>query len=68
MNPASVCIHFLTSDRLVIRILEKLRDSGNTVVVVEHETSVMRADQIVDIGPNHGATGGESFSRPLPGC
>jgi excinuclease ABC subunit A len=39
--------------------LERLRNAGNTVVVVEHEASVMRAaDQIVDLGPGHGATGG----------
>jgi excinuclease ABC subunit A len=44
----------------LVRILQALRDAGNTVVVVEHEASVMRAaNQIVDLGPGHGATGGE---------
>jgi excinuclease ABC subunit A len=43
-----------------VRILQRLRDQGNTVVVVEHEASVMRAaDQIVDIGPGHGESGGQ---------
>jgi len=42
-----------------VRVLLQLRDAGNTVVVVEHEASVMRAaDQIIDLGPGHGATGG----------
>jgi len=44
----------------LVRILQALRKAGNTVVVVEHEASVMRAaNQIVDLGPGHGATGGE---------
>ncbi len=43
----------------LVRILERLRDSGNTVVVVEHDPMVMRAaDQLVDLGPGHGETGG----------
>lgn len=59
LDEPSVGLHPRDTDRLV-RILEKLRDTGNTVVVVEHEASVMRAaNQIVDIGPGHGATGGE---------
>jgi len=67
LDEPSVGLHPRDTDRL-IRILEKLRDTGNTVVVVEHEASVMRAaDQIVDIGPGHGATGGEVvFQGPLP--
>ncbi|MCO5052672.1 MAG: excinuclease ABC subunit UvrA [Verrucomicrobiae bacterium] len=66
LDEPSVGLHPRDTDRLV-RILEKLRDTGNTVVVVEHEAGVMRAaDQIVDIGPGHGATGGEIvFQGPL---
>ena len=59
LDEPSVGLHPRDTDRLV-RMLEQLRDAGNTVVVVEHEASVMRAaDQIVDLGPGHGATGGE---------
>ena len=59
LDEPSVGLHPRDTDRLV-RVLQKLRDTGNSVVVVEHEASVMRAaDQIVDIGPGHGATGGE---------
>src|SRR6185503_16978149 len=59
LDEPSVGLHPRDTTRLV-RILEQLRDAGNTVVVVEHEASVMRAaDQIVDIGPGHGEKGGE---------
>jgi excinuclease ABC subunit A len=58
LDEPSVGLHPRDTGRL-IRILERLRDAGNTVVVVEHEASVMRAaDQIVDLGPGHGETGG----------
>lgn len=43
----------------LIRIIRKLVDSGNTVVVVEHDEQFIReADYIIDIGPNAGARGG----------
>ena len=59
LDEPSVGLHPRDTARL-IGILERLRDTGNSVVVVEHEASVMRAaDQIVDLGPGHGATGGE---------
>ncbi|MBP7825104.1 MAG: excinuclease ABC subunit UvrA [Verrucomicrobia bacterium] len=59
LDEPSVGLHPRDTARLV-RILERLRDTGNTVVVVEHEPGVMRAaDQIVDLGPGHGATGGQ---------
>jgi excinuclease ABC subunit A len=59
LDEPSVGLHPRDTERLV-RILEQLRDTGNTVVVVEHEASVMRAaDQIVDLGPGQGEKGGE---------
>jgi excinuclease ABC subunit A len=59
LDEPSVGLHARDTEKLV-RILQALRDAGNTVVVVEHEASVMRsANQIVDLGPGHGATGGE---------
>ncbi len=58
LDEPSVGLHPRDTQRLV-SILEQLRDAGNTVVVVEHEASVMRAaDEIVDLGPGHGSTGG----------
>jgi len=59
LDEPSVGLHPRDTERLV-RLLEQLRDAGNTVVVVEHEASVIRAaDQIIDLGPGHGAAGGE---------
>ncbi|MFG1706992.1 ATP-binding cassette domain-containing protein [Nonomuraea sp. M3C6] len=44
----------------MITLLQQLRDQGNTVLVVEHDPAVMAiADQIVEIGPDAGADGGE---------
>ncbi len=45
---------------LLVKVLQKLRDTGNTVIVVEHEEEIIKAaDEIVDIGPNAGRFGGE---------
>jgi excinuclease ABC subunit A len=67
LDEPSVGLHPRDTERLV-SILQRLRNAGNTVVVVEHEASVMRAaDQIVDIGPGHGASGGSIvFQGPYP--
>ncbi len=41
-------------------LLQKLRDSGNTVIVVEHDPDVIQAaDHVIDVGPNAGSKGGE---------
>lgn len=59
LDEPSVGLHPRDTERLV-KILESLRDTGNTVVVVEHEAGVMRAaDQIIDLGPGHGESGGD---------
>jgi len=59
LDEPSVGLHPRDTARLVA-ILQRLRDLGNTVLVVEHEAAIMRAaDQIVDLGPGHGETGGE---------
>ena len=58
LDEPSVGLHARDTARLV-NILQRLRSTGNTVVVVEHEPAVMRAaNQIVDLGPGHGETGG----------
>jgi excinuclease ABC subunit A len=66
LDEPSVGLHPRDTARLV-HILERLRDTGNTVVVVEHEASVMRAaDRIVDLGPGRGEQGGEVvFQGPV---
>jgi excinuclease ABC subunit A len=59
LDEPSVGLHPRDTARLV-RIIRQLRDAGNTVVVVEHEASVMRAaDQIIELGPGHGESGGK---------
>src|SRR6201999_3407861 len=59
LDEPSVGLHPRDTSRLV-RIVEHLRDAGNTVVVVEHEASVMaRGDQIVELGPGRGEAGGQ---------
>jgi excinuclease ABC subunit A len=68
LDEPSVGLHPRDTERLV-RIVEQLRDIGNTVVVVEHEPAVMRAaDHIVDLGPGHGDSGGHIvYAGPFDG-
>ena len=59
LDEPSIGLHPRDTQQL-IKVLKYLRDLGNTVVVVEHEEEIMRAaDQIIDIGPDAGAHGGE---------
>ncbi|MDH5368040.1 MAG: excinuclease ABC subunit UvrA, partial [Cyclobacteriaceae bacterium] len=59
LDEPSIGLHPRDTAKMV-EVLESLRDMGNTVIVVEHEEDVMRAaDQIIDIGPDAGAHGGE---------
>jgi excinuclease ABC subunit A len=52
---------------LLLNVLHRLVDDGNTVVVIEHNTCVMaEADYIVDIGPEAGAEGGEIVACGTP--
>ncbi len=66
LDEPSVGLHPRDVGRL-IRVMEDLRDKGNTLLVVEHEEAVIRAaDNLIDIGPGRGAGGGELvFSGPL---
>ena len=59
LDEPTIGLHPRDNDRL-IKILESLRDIGNTVLVVEHDSEMMRAaDHIIDIGPFAGVHGGE---------
>jgi excinuclease ABC subunit A len=53
----------------LLRALDRLKSSGNSIFVVEHEVDVIRrADWVVDVGPNAGEQGGEIlYSGPLEG-
>ena len=59
LDEPSIGLHQRDNERL-INTLKRLRDLGNTVIVVEHDEDTMRsADHIVDIGPGAGIHGGE---------
>lgn len=67
LDEPSIGLHARDNERL-IRILENLRDIGNTVLVVEHEPEMMvSADRIIDIGPGAGELGGEVVFSGTPG-
>ncbi len=68
LDEPSIGLHQRDNDRL-IETLEKLRDLGNTLIVVEHDEDTIRsADWIVDIGPGAGERGGEVvYAGQLPG-
>lgn len=59
LDEPSIGLHPRDTDRL-ISVLKRLRDTGNTVVVVEHDENIMKAaDLLIDIGPKAGVNGGE---------
>ena len=59
LDEPSIGLHPRDTERL-IEVLKRLRDIGNTVVVVEHDEEIMKAaDLLIDIGPKAGINGGE---------
>ncbi len=59
LDEPSIGLHPRDTNRL-IKVLKKLRDIGNTVIVVEHDEEIIQeADDIIDIGPAAGEHGGE---------
>jgi len=63
LDEPSIGLHSRDNDRL-IGTLARLRDMGNTVVVVEHDEDTMRAaDHIIDFGPGPGVRGGEVVAQ-----
>jgi excinuclease ABC subunit A len=68
LDEPTVGLHARDTDRLV-GILKRLRDAGNTVVVVEHDLDVIReADWLLDIGPRAGEHGGRLVYAGPPGA
>ncbi len=66
LDEPSIGLHQRDNDRL-ITTLKRLRDLGNTVIVVEHDEETIRtADYLVDIGPGAGVHGGEIIARGSP--
>ena len=66
LDEPSIGLHPRDTDRL-IAVLKKLRDLGNTVVVVEHDEEIMRAaDRLIDVGPDAGRLGGKIIFTGRP--
>jgi len=66
LDEPSIGLHQRDNDKL-IETLKKLRDNGNTVIVVEHDESTMlAADYLIDIGPGAGEYGGEVIFSGQP--
>ncbi|WP_312758390.1 ATP-binding cassette domain-containing protein, partial [Pulveribacter sp.] len=59
-------LHFADVD-LLLQVLNRLRDAGNTLVVIEHNLDVIKtADWIIDMGPEGGAGGGRVVAEGTP--
>ena len=59
-------LHFHDIEQL-LEVLHRLRDQGNTVVVIEHNLDVIKtADWVIDLGPEGGDGGGESSPTGTP--
>ncbi len=66
LDEPSIGLHQRDNDRL-LGTLTRLRDLGNTVIVVEHdEEAILAADYVLDIGPGAGVHGGEIVARGTP--
>lgn len=63
MDEPSVGLHWYDIDKLV-KILQKLADSGNSVLIIEHNLDIIKcADYIIDLGPEGGDFGGEVVAK-----
>lgn len=66
LDEPSIGLHQRDNDRLIAS-LKKMRDLGNTLIVVEHDEDTMReADYLIDIGPGAGVFGGEIVASGTP--
>ena len=66
LDEPSIGLHQKDNERLLVT-LRRLRDLGNTVIVVEHdEDAILTADHVVDIGPGAGIHGGEIIAEGTP--
>ena len=66
LDEPSIGLHQRDNDKL-LATLKRLRDLGNTLIVVEHDEDTMRAaDYIIDVGPGAGVHGGEIIAAGTP--
>lgn len=67
LDEPSIGLHPRDTERL-IKVLKRLRDLGNTVIVVEHDEEIIRsADWLIDMGPRAGEFGGKVIFEGYPG-
>jgi excinuclease ABC subunit A len=66
LDEPSIGLHQV-DNRKLIETLHRLRDIGNTLIVVEHdETTIQMADHVIDMGPGAGLTGGKIVAQGTP--
>ncbi len=66
LDEPSIGLHQRDNEKL-IKTLQRLRDIGNTLIVVEHDLdTILAADYIVDIGPGAGVHGGHIIAQGTP--
>ena len=66
LDEPSIGLHQRDNERL-LKTLKRLRDIGNTVIVVEHdEDAILQADYVVDVGPGAGIHGGKIVAQGTP--
>ena len=66
LDEPSVGLHWYDLDKL-IKIIQKLADSGNTVLIIEHNLDLIKiADHIIDLGPEGGNNGGYVVAQGSP--
>ena len=66
LDEPSIGLHQRDNERL-LETLKRLRDLGNSVIVVEHdEDAILTADHVIDMGPRAGVHGGEIVAEGTP--
>ena len=66
MDEPTTGLHF-HDVRQLLMVLERLRDQGNTIVIIEHNLDVIKtADWVIDLGPEGGSKGGQIIAYGTP--
>ncbi|MEQ8447996.1 MAG: excinuclease ABC subunit UvrA, partial [Balneola sp.] len=66
MDEPTTGLHF-QDVRMLVNVIQKLVDKGNTVMVIEHNLDLIKAaDWIIDLGPEGGKSGGEIIAEGTP--